>query len=592
MKSGGLRDAPLGRKLLVIALVSSAVTLILLSIVLIARGAIDARSRAVTDLETSAAMIGANAAPAVMFDDGPAASDTLAALAAKPNIVYGAIHNPQGKLVAEYRGARDIELLPVGEGRSFGLRSIALSRPIVFKGEALGTIVLQSDLTAMYGGLLRDAGLILLAALLAFGVGTALLLRFLKALVDPIRALAEAMHGVSERQNYTVRVPVAGSDEVGVLSRTFNTMLERIQTRDAELATYSEHLEAEVAARTAQLQEANTWLERSRGQIELLSNMAATLQTCLAQEEVGTVVGPFLERLLPGSSGGVYLVKNSRNVVEVGARWGAAPPDLMVFPPNDCWAIRRGQMHVVDEALTAPRCAHGRTEVRCQACAPMMAQGEMLGILHAESRAGPVSPVDQALLQRVAGEVAQALANLRYRDALKRMAIRDPLTGLFNRRYLEEYLAMEITRSMRNQQHLGLVLVDIDHFKAFNDSYGHEAGDEVLCEVGKLFMRHIRDGDAACRYGGEEFVLAMWECPPEAARTRAEALREDVKKLQVRIGQRALGGITLSAGVAVFPDHGTTAEEVLRAADRALYTAKLAGRDRVCVAGLPTPSEG
>jgi len=208
----------------------------------------------------------------------------------------------------------------------------------------------------------------------------------------------------------------------------------------------------------------------------------------------------------------------------------------------------------------------------------------VLGTLHLQTPGG-VPPVgDQILLSRVAGEVAQALANLHYREALKNMAIRDPLTGLFNRRYLEEYLAMEISRSRRKGAKLSLAVIDIDHFKKYNDSFGHEAGDAVLRELGQFLSRSVRNGDAACRYGGEEFIVAMWDTTLDEARLRAERLREEVKGLPVQLGGRALAPISLSVGVAAFPEHAEDAEGLVRAADRALYSAKFSGRDRVCVA--------
>jgi diguanylate cyclase (GGDEF)-like protein len=594
------RDAPIGRKLMIIGLLGTGVTLLVLTVVLIVRGALDWRQRTIADLETFAVMIGANAAPAVMFDDPKAAAVTLEALAAKPSILYGAIYDRNGKLFAEFHspgGEAAARLAPIADGHQFSAMSVSLARRIVFKGDDLGTILLQSGLREMYGNLARDAGLILLTALVAFTAGIALLLRLQKAIVEPIRGLASAMQGVSDRQNYEVRVPVAGRDEVGVLSQTFNVMLEHIQNRDLELAGHRERLEAEVARRTGELQEANTRLEQElaeRGraeaalkrytqQIDLLSQAAAMLQTCRAPEEVGGVMSPFLTKLFPGWSGGIYLLKSSKNMVEATATWGDMPSQQPVFAPNECWAIRRGQLHVADLTSISPRCAHASGPAACQVCAPMMAQGELLGVLHGQTADGG-SPSEYGLFVRIAGETAQALANLRYREVLKSMAIRDPLTGLFNRRYLEEYLEMEISRATRKGTQLGLVVIDIDRFKQYNDTAGHEAGDEVLREVGQLMTRHIRDGDAACRYGGEEFIIAMWECSLEVAHQRAERLREDVKGLKLRLAGRSLATVTLSAGVAVFPDHGTTAEAVIRAADRALYTAKTSGRDRVCVA--------
>ncbi len=169
------------------------------------------------------------------------------------------------------------------------------------------------------------------------------------------------------------------------------------------------------------------------------------------------------------------------------------------------------------------------------------------------------------------------------REELRLLAIRDPLTGLFNRRYMEESLERELHRAARNNLPLGAVMIDLDYFKRFNDTWGHEAGDAVLREVGGLLKNSSRGEDIACRYGGEEFTLILTSVASEATRLRAERLRQEASGLDVRHDGRSLGGITISAGVAAFPEHGFTAAEILRAADEALYQAKARGRDRVVV---------
>ena len=167
---------------------------------------------------------------------------------------------------------------------------------------------------------------------------------------------------------------------------------------------------------------------------------------------------------------------------------------------------------------------------------------------------------------------------------LKELSIRDVLTGLFNRRYLEETLAREINRSARKELALGVMMIDIDHFKHFNDRYGHAAGDELLRQLGAALRAHVRGSDVACRYGGEEFILVLPESSLEVTLKRAEQLLEVVRRLQVNYEGQPVGRVTISVGVAVTPDHGATSEAVLKAADAALYRAKDEGRDRVVVA--------
>lgn len=169
---------------------------------------------------------------------------------------------------------------------------------------------------------------------------------------------------------------------------------------------------------------------------------------------------------------------------------------------------------------------------------------------------------------------------------LRGQSIRDPLTGLFNRRYMEETLEREVHRSARNAECLALLMLDIDHFKQFNDTFGHPAGDTLMRGLGDFLSQRTRGQDIACRYGGEEFVLILAYSSIDGARKRAEILREEIKQLTVQHAGQVLGRISFSIGISAFPDCGTTVEELLRTADQALYRAKTEGRDRVVV-GCP-----
>jgi diguanylate cyclase (GGDEF)-like protein len=216
-----------------------------------------------------------------------------------------------------------------------------------------------------------------------------------------------------------------------------------------------------------------------------------------------------------------------------------------------------------------------------------MAQGEALGLICLSTpQNAPTwqSETKQRLARTFGDAVALALSNLRLRETLRIQSIRDPLTGLFNRRYLDETFEREIRRAARAEILIGVVIFDIDHFKTFNDTFGHEAGDLVLREVGPLIKERLRGDDIACRYGGEEFVLVLPGITLEATRLRAEALREAVKRLRLSLRDQPLSQVSLSLGVAMYPASGQTAESLIRIADEALYRAKREGRDRVVVA--------
>jgi len=340
-------------------------------------------------------------------------------------------------------------------------------------------------------------------------------------------------------------------------------------------------------------------LEARKREMTLLSEMGELFQTCRTLQEADDIIAQFLRQLFPGESGALYLLMASRNMVELISAWGTVPSNGAPFPPDDCWALRRGQLHRVENVGSGLACRHVEPSLRSgSVCIPMIAQNDVLGVLQLltpvsdkPDRTGEeeasLKRTKQELAVTVAEQIALSLSNLRLRETLRNQAIRDPLTGLFNRRYLEETLKQEISRADRTGQQIGVLMIDIDRFKQYNDTYGHEAGDAVLSELGRFLEKSLRGGDTPCRYGGEEFSVILPGTSLENALLKAERLREGVKALDVRYQGRSLGGINLSLGVAVFPDHGSTGEILLRAADQALYQAKAAGRDRVVAAGSP-----
>jgi len=351
----------------------------------------------------------------------------------------------------------------------------------------------------------------------------------------------------------------------------------------------TERREAEKARLEAQA------LQQRTTEITLLSQLGALLHACLTTDEAFNIIGQFAPRLFTTESGGLYILSPSRSVLESASVWGDFPAGEQVFAPDDCWALRSGRMHCVDEPSSAVLCRHlSAWSMVAHLCVPMTAQGDTLGILHVHSNpvstAGteevirPLAASKRQLATAVAEQVGLALANLKLRETLRLLSVRDPLTGLFNRRFMQESLERELRRAARSSRPLGGILLDIDHFKQFNDSYGHEAGDIVLRELGAFLHSQIRGEDIACRVGGEEFLLILPDTSMDVTRERAEKLREAIKRVNIQYGGRPLGAITLSMGVVVLPVHGTTSEVILRSADEALYQAKAQGRDRVVVA--------
>lgn len=326
-------------------------------------------------------------------------------------------------------------------------------------------------------------------------------------------------------------------------------------------------------------------LEQRNREAMLLNKMGDMLQSCLTKEEAYAVFLQYAQQLFVKHSGGMYILYESRNLLEMTVSWGDHPPGETIFAPEDCWALRRGRMHTVSDTLNGLICKHlgdagGRGHLLPYLCIPMVAHGDTIGLLHLCSEQEPVQRWE-TLANMVTEQVALALANLSLRDMLQVQSVRDPLTNLFNRRYLQETLERELSRSRRQNLSLGVIMADIDHFKRFNDTMGHDVGDIALQELGVLLQTKTRKEDIACRYGGDEFSVVMPGASLEETEQRAEQLREAVRRLSVRRQGITLGRITMSFGVAAYPQHGDSARELLQVADTALYRAKRSGRDRV-----------
>jgi diguanylate cyclase (GGDEF)-like protein len=343
------------------------------------------------------------------------------------------------------------------------------------------------------------------------------------------------------------------------------------------------------------LQNAKNELQLHAREIALLSEMGELLQTCLTLDEAYTVIDHTMQQLFNEDSGALCVLNDDKNLVDTMVVWGEGSTGERVFSPGDCWALRRAQLYSVGDASTGIICKHvGPPIAMSYICVPMIAQGETLGILHIRSNPWggselPDQPIRTAeskwqLALTVSEHIGLALANLKLRETLRSQAIRDPLTGLFNRRYMEESLERELRRSQRKGVPLGIVMMDIDHFKRFNDNFGHAAGDYLLRELGVFLRTLVRGEDIASRYGGEEFIIVFPETSLEETVQRAEHIRQDVKNLKLGEEFPKTEGVTLSLGVAVFPQHGSNYEQLLKSVDTALYQAKRDGRDRIAVA--------
>jgi diguanylate cyclase (GGDEF)-like protein/PAS domain S-box-containing protein len=338
-------------------------------------------------------------------------------------------------------------------------------------------------------------------------------------------------------------------------------------------------------------------LELRTKQTTLLNEMGAMLACSGNVKDACGVVADFLKKLFPNThSGSLYLFKSSRNLIEAMVQWGEIGVSEPTFPPEACWSLRHGQPHWTEHPRGGIACRHltGNSTAECL-CVPMVAQGNIVGVLHLEFQSTSDIQRDssgessrdsyQRLAISSASQIALSVASLQLRETLREQSIRDPLTRLFNRRFLEESLEREMELASRKGHSLAVIFLDLDHFKRFNDTFGHDAGDMVLQSLADLFRTFFRTTDICCRYGGEEFAILLPESSSQDAAKRANALRSEVRSLRLQHKKQTLGPLSLSAGVAAFPEHASNSDELLNIADKCLYESKLHGRDAVTVAG-------
>lgn len=324
-------------------------------------------------------------------------------------------------------------------------------------------------------------------------------------------------------------------------------------------------------------------------QVEVLFEMTDMLQSAIGYLDANAVLRATAAKLLPGLGGALYIFNNSGDRLELSDSWtcpgDSAPPQYIA--PTQCWALKRGKPHVNHSGPDALRCEHDFSNLTAMEI-PMLARGEVYGLLHiqaggpdAEDQLTEAAPVATAL----ADAMSLALANIALREKLRTQALRDPLTGLYNRRYMEDVVERYANLAERHSTPLSLLMIDLDHFKLLNGEFGHAVGDAVLCEVAAAIMGSIRPCDVACRFGGEELVVLLPDCGKIEALAKAELLRARIERLSENHGTR----ISASLGIATIPETSPTARDALADADAALYRAKEEGRNRVASAGKPAP---
>ncbi|MDR3762628.1 MAG: diguanylate cyclase [Acidobacteriota bacterium] len=352
--------------------------------------------------------------------------------------------------------------------------------------------------------------------------------------------------------DYARRVETGGNREFGELALAFNSMVMELEER--------------------------------RRQEVLSKSFWELLHASATMNDVKATVAQICPQWMPGSAGSLYVMNHERNVLESCAGWG--DHELVdSFPPMQCWALRMGRAHSMIDASSSVRCEHLGEGEESTTCLPLVAHGETVGLIVLVL---PLPELHSTVLE-LGEALAMTIANLHLKERMQAEANRDPLTGLFNRRYLNEALDRELTLARRHNLALTVIALDIDFFKSFNDNFGHSAGDLVLKQIARTMTHSLRGSDIVCRQGGEEFLAILPHCRAEDGGKWGEVIRQAVQGLHLAYENQLLGTVTISAGVAGYPEHGETPDELLEAADRALYESKERSRNCVTIAREQPP---
>lgn len=326
-------------------------------------------------------------------------------------------------------------------------------------------------------------------------------------------------------------------------------------------------------------------------EISKLQQLGTLLSACGNQNEIMDVTHALLPQILPNTSGAIAMFNASRNQLEVMIEWGKPWAGPALYNAGECWSLRTGREHHNHGGKNGVICKHLEGISEDQWCFPMLAHGDTLGALHLITADGTLSTNLKNLVFAISEQVGLAIANQNLRRSLSEQATRDALTGLYNRRFLMDTFPIEISRAEREGKILGVMMMDLDHFKKFNDTYGHACGDEVLSKLGAVIRRCTRGHDLCCRYGGEEFAIILQESSVEGVSHIAERICQTVREMEIIHAGQTIANLSISIGISIYPAHGNTPDELLKQADSVLYQVKENGRDGFQIAEIPEEAQ-
>lgn len=339
--------------------------------------------------------------------------------------------------------------------------------------------------------------------------------------------------------------------------------------------------------------------EQRNGELAILQELSILLQRSRSLEEVAKIASSWVRKVLPKTLGDLALMDEGKIYARTISAWGGIPANPMPLEAGRCAGLRTGKTAVIRSDDSDPACCerHDATRFRASFCIPLEIDGGIMGVLHVhfnreisqseDTGEDPSLEHGRKLAESATSLFSLSITNAKLRESLLQQAIRDPLTGLFNRRYFDASIVREMARATRTKHPLTIIMTDIDHFKLFNDRFGHAAGDQVLRVVSGCLVNSVRSSDIVCRFGGEEFIVALLDAGLADAVNRAEQIRKTVSSTPLDFEGNSLGHVTMSFGVSEFPTHGELPERFIKEADMALYRAKREGRDRVLPASAP-----
>ncbi len=373
---------------------------------------------------------------------------------------------------------------------------------------------------------------------------------------------------------------------------------------EARLLALTSNLERQVSERTSQLHlSMRNWKQRNI-ELTLLARMGAALQAAETLTAASHLIARYLPEIFGEYGGALYLRMAATEPLSLQCQWGGYSAAQQQLAEDDCWALQLRCEHRIEDPADPLPCAHliahrdhhsgdRPSLLEHHSCMPIIAEGVLLGMIYLQwpgVAGGEIAAPDKLLLATTAEQVGLAIRNLDLRDLLQRQAIRDPLTGLYNRRFLDDYLQRRMAESQRSGRGLSVLVFDLDHFKHFNDRLGHDCGDHVLCAFAAMLQKRVRADEAAFRVGGEEFVVVLNSDRLDDVRGCGERVRSGTETLQLGFRGQPLPTLTVSGGAASYPAQGDSISALIRAADQALYRAKHSGRNCIVISESPDDS--